>query len=150
MFAFVLLAINWHWDRTVQSGNVTTSVVLDGGTIAGLLCAILLMFLAWRFFRLLRSLLDRQVRVPREVKLFSWGPLFFLLPLLFRFDYSLSISDSSTSTTVTEGYGSSHASLLMVLAGILIIFFQMYCVLRNYWSDPAHEEYPVGQLRPSF
>jgi len=86
----------------------------------------------FRLVRLLRAILDEQVRVPREIKLINWMPLILILPLFAKLYYSTWYSADDMVTTNTCGYGSEHSTLLAVLAGILIIVFQAFMNLNTF------------------
>jgi hypothetical protein len=135
LFAIVLIAINWHWSHTLTQSNVTTSVSVDGASIAALFCAGALIYLSIRLTGLLRAILDQSIRVPRDVKLIIWWPLLLLLPLFTHVDYSLSQSENGTTISNTCGYGSDHATLLVLLAAGVIIAFQAFSSLKKYRPD---------------
>lgn len=137
LFAVALVALNWHLSRTIQRPNTSTTWNVDGAGICLIVCVILLIPLAIRLYRLLRSLLDHQVRIPRDAKLVWWSDLICLLPLLARFSYAYSESASTPdggfiTTKRDYGYGSDLAEPLMAVAAVLILGYQAYSVLREY------------------
>jgi integral membrane sensor domain MASE1 len=135
LYAVVLAAINWNWSRQVQGLNYSTTFNGDGAGIAALISGILLIFLAVRLFRILRTLLNERILVPREVKLFTWAPLLCLAPLMFNCYYTYSSSNGPSTITERIGYGSDQSIVLLVVAALLMIAFQTYCTLKKYLDD---------------
>lgn len=128
----MLIASNWSWSHTVKQSDITTTVTIDLPGIAAIFCAGALIYFGFRLVRLLRAILDEQVRVPREIKLINWMPLILILPLFAKLYYSTWYSADDMVTTNTCGYGSEHSTLLAVLAGILIIVFQAFMNLNTF------------------
>jgi len=136
LFPAILLVINWDWSRSVHRPNTSSVAHIDGASFGILFCIIALPILSIRLVRLIRTLLDEQIRVPRNTQLFSWHLCLPLLFLLFQFSYTSSAVEGDTVTTITRGYGSDASLLLLVLASLLIILFQIYDSLKTYHQHP--------------
>lgn len=139
MIALVLLVTNWHWSRTIQRPNITSSIHADGPTVTFLLCSIALVILLLGLYRLLRALLDGPVRISRAVRLASWRPVLLLVPLLFNFSSSHTTTTADTTTIVSLGYGCEASTPLFVVSAAMLIVFQSVSeLLRIYRDGHAH------------
>ncbi|MDD5348886.1 MAG: hypothetical protein PHQ12_01625 [Chthoniobacteraceae bacterium] len=140
LFALLLVAANWHWSwttlRAIEGAKITTTVNIDGASIALLACLGIFLVLSVRLCRLIRLLLDRQIRVPREAKFVSWEPVPFLVPLFFHLSGSYVTSSGEFTTTVTSGYGSDAGLSLFVFAAILFAVYQFGAGLQQYAGGP--------------
>jgi formate hydrogenlyase subunit 4 len=151
LFAIVLIASNWSWSHTVKDSNITTTLNFDLPGIAAIFCAGALIYFGFRLIRLLRAILDEQVRVPRDLKLVAWMPLILILPLFAKLYYSTWYSTDDIVTTNTCGYGSDHSTLLAVLAAVLIIVFQAFMNLNNFRQNkpsPSAAPSPISVAPP--
>jgi len=134
-----LVATNWHWSRTITKPNRSSTLNIDGAGIAALFCAVALVVLSIRLYGIIRALLDRPVRVPRDAKLVSWAPALLLLPLFFSAGGSFVTNVTDTTITTAFGYGSGVSPYLFVLAALLIGVFQMLSALTDYELNLNHD-----------
>ena len=145
LFALAIVATNWHWKREITAVpgsdvpgvvSTTTTVAIDGAFFWIVVCAVLLLALGGRLYKEARLLLDMPVRVPRDLQLFVWSPVAYLLPLFFGWSGTTIVPDGSTTTTTVLGYGAGSGGweslLLFVLAALVIAVYQAREALCGY------------------
>ncbi|MGJ3242610.1 MAG: hypothetical protein ACFE0O_06610 [Opitutales bacterium] len=141
IIALFLAATNWHSTKEFDRENGLTKSSIDAAAL-GIVVGLYLGYRVTRkVYSLLRDFLDRGHRIKRDVKLFSWMPLWFLLPLSFHWEQTAIFNEDGANVTYVYGYGSDATFLLIILGVYLIILYQ---ILANLESFKNVERVPFG------
>lgn len=133
VFAFLVVATNWHYMRSVATGSVTTTVDLSGAMLAVAFSLGAIFFLGKDLYRLIRSLLARGVVVPAGLRFIDWSPCWILLLLTLHISSGFTGTGTRGETIFTQwGYGSDCSLSALLLSGTAIILFQFYARLSRF------------------
>ena len=108
------------------------------GVVAVLFCVIALFLLSRRCYRLTRHILNEGVRVPAEMRLFSWLPLLWLFPVMFSWrTVEVTTDMAGELVMLRQGIGSGIAWLVVPLGAGVLILIQVRNALEDLHRDGA-------------
>ncbi len=137
-YCLFLALTNWSitFANTPETGATSSGLKLQFlGLATSFIITIVLAYTNWK---LVRKVLDRGMRIPKDHKLRGdWLWLLFLLPLLVHLSWPLSmIAKDETNLAVTFEYGSEIGILNFFFSAWAIMLFQALVKLEILNPDP--------------
>lgn len=135
IFATLVVAGNWHYEKTIVVAHGSTRVSFDGAALAILVSLVAGFLLARASYRIVRACLDSRIRIPRRSKFVDWTPCCLLGFLLFH--WGTISTQSLPGSAVGEmkiawGYGSDLSFYALILAASAIVLYQIHAGLSAY------------------
>ncbi len=132
-YCAILWLTNWSltYEYNRESGLKSSSISPIGfGVIVSFVMVIILLIAIWKQIRVL---LESEIMIPRNIRLFGYKIYCFLLiPLAFRIQEAYPIIDTDgTKGTKFYSYGGEISSYTIVWTAIAIMLFQLYINLRE-------------------